>query len=82
MDARSDAELIALAKELPSRTVRFDENGEPWTSQTNPRLRAEILRVYKKEIASGEAGYLLIATHQELIARLDALIAEMRAPEK
>ena len=76
VEGKSDAELIAMAKELPSRKVRFDENGEPWTNQPDPALRQRIRELYKKLCASGEEGSLLVATHQEFIVRLDALIED------
>ena len=60
--------------ELKTRQVRLGEDGEPWTSQRDPVLRARIREVYRKLCESGESGRQLVAVHQEIIAELDALV--------
>jgi hypothetical protein len=63
---------------LKSRQVRCDENGRPLTTQRDPALRSRVLAAYAYLCSTGEEGAQLVAVHQELAERLDAVVAAAR----
>lgn len=63
---------------LANRTVQLDDDGELWTGHMDTGRRETLRDVYTKLCESGEDGRQLVAVHQELLRRLDALILRRR----
>jgi hypothetical protein len=67
---------------LANRTVQLDDDGELWTGHMDTRRRETLRDVYTKLCETGEDGRQLVAVHQELLRRLDALILSRRRPHQ